>query len=393
MTLFYDTVKKLTVAVLSPPVDPALTMHLEARLRDGSAYRVSPLYVELEGYIRENRRQIQQHLDESSSNYDVASAVSVAIGSLEQSDDAQRHEMESERRVRRDLQQPVDESTLENALEVARLHRLNEDLDVMTIYSMRLVSKAFARAALRMSQCRLASTKLAATPLVDGVSLSGYSKVLRRDGLIPLDAMSFVRNTESGRQIEYERLGEIQLCGARVSETETTFVPAPGSAIEFSWRCEEIALANLHRWWGDITLPDYEGQKLVLTWEIDPRSVDDMDHFSENRSVPICTLKIPADRRLASGERVFSAPSACFRLRVLESTRLQRDDVSMLYSGRIDVVSVRVDFLGLVRASARAMIPTLRDRYRRIEEQRPLMPHEVQYMEQIELLARPTCKN
>jgi hypothetical protein len=393
VTLFYDTIKKLTVAVLSRRVDPFLMMHLEARLRDGSAYRVSPLYVELEGYIRENRGQIQLHLDENSNIYDVASAVSVAIGSLEQSDDAQREEMESEHRSRRDLQQPVDESTLDKALEVARLHRLNEDLDVMTIYSMRLTSKTFARAALRMSHCRLASTKLTVTPLVDGMSLSGYSKVLRRDGSVPLEAMSFVRHTESGREIEYERLGKIQFGGARMSEVETAFLPDPGAATDFSWWCEEIALANLHRWWGDITLPDYEGQKLMLTWDIAHGSVDDMDHCSENRSLPISSLKIPTDRRLAPGERVMTTPSACFRLRVLESTRLQRDDVSMLYSGRMDVVSVHVDFLGLVRASARARVPSLRDKYRSIEEQRPLMLHEVQYMEQIELLARPTCNN
>lgn len=393
MTLFYDTIKKLTVAVLSQRVDPFLTAYLEARLRAGSAYRVSPLYVELEGYIRENQCQIQQHLSESP-DADVASVVSIAIGSLEQSDDAHRQEMEAELlQVRRDSQPPVDGSTLDKVLEVACLHRLNEDLDVLTIYSMRRVSKSFARAAWRMSQCRLASTKLSLTPLVDGVSLSGFSKVLRRDGLVPLEAMSLVKHTESGREIEYERLGEIPLGGARLSEDETTFLPAPGTAADFSWKCEEIALAQLHRWWGDITLPDYEGQKLMLAWVIGRGSVDDMDCFCENRTVPISSMKIPAEKRLAPGERFFSQPSACFRLQVRESTRLQRDDVSMLYSGRIEVVSVQVDFLGLVRASARAMIPMLRDKYRRIEEIRPLMLHEVQYLEQIESLARPACKS
>jgi hypothetical protein len=295
VTLFYDTIKKLTVAVLSQHVDPALTMYLEARLRDGSAYRVSSLYVELEGYIRENRCHILQHLSETERDYDDETAVTVAIGSLEQSDDAHRQEMEAERQVHCDSQQPVDESTLEKVLEVACLHRLNEDLDVM------------------------------------------------------------------------------------------------------SWRCEEIALANLHRWWGDISLPDYEGQKLLLSWVVEPSSVDGMDHFSENRSALISSLKIPAETRLCPGERVVAVPSVGNRLRVLESTRLQRDDVSTLYSGRMEVVSVHLDFLALVRASvrasARAMGPMLREKHRRIEELRPLMLDEVQYLEQIEFLARTTCKS
>jgi hypothetical protein len=166
-----------------------------------------------------------------------------------------------------------------------------------------------------------------------------------------------------------------------------------GAATAISWRCEEIALANLHRWWGDISLPDYEGQKLLLSWVVEPSSVDGIDHFSENRSALISSLKIPAETRLCPGERVVAVPSVGIRLRVLESTRLQRDDVSTLYSGRMEVVSVHLDFLALVRASARAMGPMLREKHRRIEELRPLMLDEVQYLEQIDFLARTTCKS
>jgi hypothetical protein len=60
----------------------------------------------------------------------------------------------------------------------------------------------------------------------------------------------------------------------------------------------------------------------------------------------------------------------------------------MSYSGQVEVVGVRLDFLGLVKASARALLPELRGKYKAIEETRPLMMHEVQYVQQMESLAR-----
>jgi hypothetical protein len=388
VTLFFDTVKKLTVAVLSPRTDPLLMMYLASRVSDGSAWQVSPLYFELEGYVRENRSQMQgkfSHDSESS-----AKLVSIAIGSLEESDRAQRREMQQDWDAKRASHDRADDATLEEVLELSRQHRLQEDLDVLSIYAMRQASKVFARVAVRMSRRRLETTKLSITPFVDGVSMAGYSKVVRRDGSIPLESMSLVRHQESGREIEYEKTRDILLIRKDVDESlsEHVFQPAPGAFSGVSWRCEEVALANLHRWWGDITLPEYEGQKLLLSWIIEPGSVDEVSQFRSSCCVPVATLKLPVEARLSRGEHRWSLPHVQFRLRVQESTRRQLDDVTMSYSGQVEVVGVRLDFLGLVKASARALLPELRGKYKAIEETRPLMMHEVQYVQQMESLAR-----
>jgi hypothetical protein len=390
VTLFYDTVKKLTVAVLSPRTEPRLMLYLESRVSDGSAWQVSPLYFELEGYVRENRNQIRGNLSNKSES--GTKLVSIAIGSLEESDEAQRREMQEDLDAERASRDRVDDRTLEKGLALASQHRLQDDLDVLSIYSMCQASKLFARVALRMVCHRLASTKLSLTPFVDGVSLSGFSKVVRRDGSIPLESMSLARHNESGREIEYERMRDILLVGMASStssewQLEPVFQPAPGACNTVSWKCEEIALANLHRWWGDITLPEYVGQKLLLSWIIEPGSVDDVSHFRGSCCVPVSTLKLPGEARLSRGEHRWSLPQAQFRLEVLESIGKQLDDVTMSYSGRMEVIGVRLDFVSLVKASARALVPDLIDKYKALEETRPLMMHEIQYMQQVESLA------
>lgn len=289
ITLHYDAVKKVTIAVLAPcqnRVDSeAVNAYFQSRVADGTAYIVSPLYYELEGFIRENLSWIRKALPDLT--HQTESSVSVAMGSLEESDDVQRRKMLDEKEASNrnthhrlrvasagavgtsspDLRGDggglvVDADWFEEVLEIARLHRLNDDLDVLSVYFMRQTSKSFGRVAARIAFHRLQSqTSLALTPLVDGVYISGYSKFVRRDGL-PLHHIHTTRYLDSGRAVEYQRCLDIDLNGAsgssavRSSTNECLvglagkFAPSEASDPYFDWKCEEVSLANLHRWWG-----------------------------------------------------------------------------------------------------------------------------------------------
>jgi len=407
ITLFFDSVKKMTVAVLASPCplrgDALLSTYFQSRVRKGTAYSVSPLYFELEGFVRENLFDIRSNLRDMRLD-----SVSVALGSLEESDEAQREELLSEERASNirtfhsaeDSSAVFDVGRLEEILEIVRLNCLNEDLDVLSIYFLRLTSKAFGRIAARIARHRLQSaTQLTLTPFVDGVSLTGYSKFVRRDGA-SLETIHTVRHSESGRAVEYERSQDIDLfavppvpqdvSGPGSSSVMGRYAPANLVDNCFSWKCEEVNLANLHRWWGDVSLPDYVGQKIVLTWKLQPGSADAIGLHAETGEdllINLAALRLPVQTGPPRGVREWPLPQASITLNVVESAPTQLDDVAVSYTGRIRVEGARVDFPCLVRAAAKLVTPRLRDGYARIQDHRPLLPREEDYLAQVERAA------
>ena len=422
VTLFYDGVKRLTVAVLArATASSGLQRYLDGRADQGSAYQVSPLYYELEGYVRENLFEIRKQL--SSQNDDATgccdeSSVSVAIGSLEESDQAQRQELqekaEEASRTRSQGCDAVDAHTLEAALEIARLHRLNEDLDVLSIYFLRQVSKVFGRVAVKIAHSRLRSIQLVAIPYIDGMMVSGYSKAVRRDGT----PMKLVRHSEGGRLVEYEECAAIRLLPIGTPVACGQYAPSsPTTEGSFSWQCEEIALAQLHRWWGDIAPPDYVGQKLVLSWEAGgaddvvtlshPSLDDDLssnpppDDRNVHSLVPVAVLRVPptstgsGPAAAADGARVLLRHGRCVRaqLRTVPtdparwSPSSSSGSMSTIYSGTAVLERVDLAFSDLVRGAARRALPLQRHQCQEIEETRPLLVGEASYLCQLESLA------
>lgn len=366
VTLFFDGDKKMTIAVLSERLDN-LSLYFQRRVEQGTAYQRSPLYYEMDGYVRENWTKIQKEgLG--------AHSVSVAVGSLKASDDAQREQLTTERR--RGMRKTVDGELLEQALDIASLHRLKDDLDVISISCMRQASKAFSRVALKLARRRLLDTTLIIRPFVDGISLNGYSNFVRGD------ATGLVCCSESGRAVEYCQRQDILLSSS--SGGEEFFKPGPGTNSELSWECEELALANLHRWWGDIAIRDYVGQKLILYWKLDPSHPDYIDNKC-SRIVSLSALRLEA--KPSKGVQTWPMAQSSICLDVIESRATSIDDVTMSFAGRLHVSQISLNFTSLVGASARGKLDSLRKGHERIEESRPLLEHEIEYLLEVERAA------
>lgn len=294
VTLFYDADKSLTVAVLSKAIEP-LSVYFQCRVEQGSALQRSILYYELDGYIRENYSKIHRQ-----SGFGPE-AISVAVGSLEASDEAQKKKLEEERRAAMERlhhngeNKRINDETFEKVMEIARLHRLNDDLDVLSVYFLRQVNTTCERIAQRIAQYQLSHTTLVLTPYVDGVALSGYSNFHRgmvvddnvdennsfHRGMVVNDNVDESNNTnvvggrqegsaqprrhhsshhrpqlvqhrEFGREIEYRQCKDVLLTSSL--KDPGVFSPTQGSdqdTAQFTWDCEEMTLAVMHRWWGE----------------------------------------------------------------------------------------------------------------------------------------------
>jgi hypothetical protein len=368
--LSYDGDKKLTVAVLSQQLD-GLSVYFQCRVEQGTAFQRSPLYYELDGYVRENIYRIR-HL-KCSGLHDT----SVAVGALEESDTAQIDELLTERQKK--LNGRIDNGLLEQALDICRLHRLDDDLDVMSIYFMHQASKVFRRVANKLAAKRMTDTTLVLRPFCDGVWSAGYSSFARER------STQLVQHVESGRSIEYHQADDIILsCSDAATQMFAPVDPSNATKAEIAWDCEELALANLHRWWGDIAVSEYIGQKLVLYKKLHPNHPDFQDNNCSN-TVNLATLRLDAEP--PKGVRTWPMLLSNITLEVLERRLIKMDDVTTKFAGRLRVTHVHLDFTNLVRATARHSINRLKKKFARIEERRPMLEHERQYLQQVRDLA------
>jgi len=371
VTLFYDSEKNLSVAVLSRKTE-SLEVYFQCRVARGTAFQRSPLYYELRGYVRENLLKIRRH------EGFFPHSIVVALGALESSDRAQKSELMEEhwQRLRQRhgqrLENRPDPILLENVLEIARLHRLTEDLDIMSLYFMRRTSKLFGRIAAKISRDKMQKISLKLTPFVDGTVVSGYSRFVRRS------SSRLVHANESGVMIEYEKCNEI-VCDAIAPGV---FVPR-GSSPHFSWQCEEIALANLHRWWGDIVIRDYVGHKLVLSWLVDPSSADAT--LFKHDYVPLTVIQLEASPK--TGRRSYVASLARITINISASSSSSvLDDVTFSYNGNATVEKIDLEFLCLVRACARSLIAKLMTE-NQLRLERPMLDHEIRYLAHVKQAA------
>ena len=349
ITLFYDSDKRLTVAVLSRAADP-LTVYFQCRVQQGTAYARSALYYELEGFVRENHNQLRKVTA-------CRFVLTVALGSLEASDEAQQQELLEEQQQQVEVCEPFDR--LEEVLEIARLHRMSDDLDVLSVYSMRLASKSLGKVAAKIARQQLERATIVVQPLVDGRTLGGLSHFIR-----PSPAP--LRRTNDA---EYCERPSLELVHFR----DGSFVPRGESA--FSWDCQEVTLGTMDHWWGDIVQRDYEGQRLEVGWK------------TGTNVVPLSSIRLEANPRV--GENELQTSLVRVRLDVKHSDLQEVDHVTMAYRGKAILQSVQLGFLCLVRAHARERLTAMREHHREVLETRPLLPQERTYMKLVEDLA--TC--
>ena len=454
ITLHYDEDEHCCVAVVSHPLDP-FEVYFERLVQQNIAIRITPFYFKLRGYVRENYYRIRRQEYSGDADDDMikfgSHLVNIAVGALAKSDYAQKAELESAILAKRKQQQPPLQSygpRLEDVLEIVRLHRLGDDLDIMSIYCLRLVNKCIGQIASKIAKERIQTSTLTVNPLVDGCTLSGFSVFRRRrqrrrrrrpsqqqhdhddedpenhfhDNAINPFHTTIIQGDDR-KLVEYSECEKIILEAAEDDDERTTchghnidggggstggselgvFRPTKDSFNDFSWNCEELSFATLERDWGDIAIHEYVGQKLLLFWNLPPVDalllVQDSGSSrdgssllqlttttSSRKSLPLANLGLNAAPR--KGNRTWRTPMVDFNLDIISSDAVQVDDVTVSYSGRIRLENVRINFACLARAYARNLELVLKNQHEQILETRPLLDHEIAYRQLVSDVAK-----
>lgn len=361
ITLFFDSERSLTVAIISHRLDP-FVLYLEERVFEGTARRKTMLCYELDGFIRENLSRLK---NQERFGYHL---VEVAVGALNESDAAHRKVLERDLIQRRPAA-PFER--IEECMEICRLHRLGEDLDVLSIYMLGRTCKSLKRVANAMVKTRMEGTRLLVSPLADGCILAGYSVFRRREN------MCTIVQKEHGRFMEYSACDTIECA----SQAPGRFAPAIGSISDFEWNCEELSFQNLERGWGDVGVREYLGQKLVVSWLCGAVDIAHNSEKANGESISLASYRLSSSQK--RGTKKFEKRFFTFEVFVSRSGCNEIDDVTVSFSGRCSVVQIKIDFLCLLRAYARTFEPCLKAQYAKIQENRPLLEHEKAYLKEV----------
>jgi hypothetical protein len=360
VTLFFDTVQQKTLAVLSCRLDP-FVKYFDSLVDKGCAVCKTPYLYELDGYVRQNLYYLTETTattkndkdddddddkEQQRQNRTIAvfgsHLVKVALGAMEQSDQAHRDMLESQHlcrhRHRHNCCQPQlcsNEKThstklLDDVLDVCLLNGLADDLDVLTLHCLQRTNRKLREISSSIIKKRLAQTQLVVSPLVDGCYVAGYSvfrrshagrtTVMEREhggrmveyavcppilckmsthhrGTAQCNAhhtfsQSNVildgdgdddgdENDDSASRVEPQPTEKIDICSSQTDHSlnQLRFCPSESTNDRFDWACEELSFANLEREWGDICVHEYIGQNIVVYWR---RSKVDIIHHREN---------------------------------------------------------------------------------------------------------------
>jgi hypothetical protein len=378
ITLFFDSEKSRTVAILSFRLNP-FTTYFERRMKEGSAISKSPFYYELDGYVRENLHQLREKNDLFGDHL-----VKAALGALKESDDAQRAVLEQAHRTRKHATRSFE--MLEEVLQICRLHRLSEDLDVFSIHCMQKTNKMFRRIANPIAEQRMRDCQFVVKPLVDGHFISGYSVFRRARG--NGTPRHTVIEREQGRMVEYA------VCPSIVCHEDSPgrYLPCKEQQIgdvtassEFSWGCEELSFANLEREWGDIGVNEYIGQKILVQWRRNSVDIPGDGRFSTTcADLPVFDLRLTYTAQKPEILQ-FSAPLFRLKLDLKRMNAIQVDEVTVSFQGNARILECNTNFMFLVSAYARSFRHALEEKHEQILKTRPLLRHELSFLKEVQM--------
>jgi len=447
ITLYFDVDKNCTVAVLSCCLDP-FKKFFDQCVKEGNAVWISPLYCELNGYLRENLYRLQHQ-----QRYFGRHLVDIAMGALNDSDVAQRSQLEEahihqyqRRHHRYDFQRGASLNTvsisspsvktsakgsqdierLEIVLEICGMWGLGDCLDVLSIYCLIRTSMVFRKLGIGMAKNRVKECNLVITPLVDGHVTSGNSLFRRVN-----TNLQTILQREEGHFVEYamcssilyrqqgdkressttEKKNEKSLCGSFCPVTYSNdfsdqnpqsnkYYDESSNSTDFSWACEELSYANLEVQCMKSGLQEYIGQQVIVQWRCD--DVDNpTNHVTKDASTKSASasffqptksglpaLRVKIDRaRQNSGIAKFSVPHFHLRIDIRKSLVAQVDEVTSFYEGEAKILECRTGFLFLVAVYARSLLPRLVEKYQQIKEMRPLLQHEHTFLEEVQQAA------
>jgi hypothetical protein len=425
ITLFFDEITQCCVAVLSQPAHGVCNVYFQCRIEQGTARKHSELYYVLDDFVRPQYTLIRHALQPH--------PVHIAVGALENSDEAQKATLEQKRyeiqqrrhclsKYKTSLQpqaqtQDISKSLLPKVFDVALLYRLVDDLDFVSLYCLGQTSLVFRSIAIRAIRQKRMTLQLEIAPYVDGSKELGYSRLIRTD------ESNLVQHMESDQSVIYRKVPSIQLeyyCHPTreidkssssssllsSSSSRHTYRPTTTATIDdddiantrmFTWSCQEVALAQIHSWW--VAECEYVGQKLVVQWRNASSSGSNQQqhhhhHQSNNTATFAMDSIITLDRiRLEAGPRRGvgtwrGSNGATITLNVVESQTRALDTISLQYSGKAEVKEVHVPFMVLVRAQAKVQWPQLSAQLTKVQQHRPLLTHELAYGKLVQSLCK-----
>jgi len=370
--LSFDTDKMVTVASLSD-ADNRVFQYFKDQVKLDQVRRLDDLTYELHGFVRENftRLKLLKCLD--------SVVVRVCQQSLDASDAAYKKVHAPSITQSKHAAKSFDR--LEEVMEIVRLHWLDNDLDLVSVYCMMKSCKVFQRVGGRIARRRLASARLSIHPHVDGCGLSGISQFIRPhpNNALPQTTIYY----EFGRPVEYVTCEPVavEYESKTSASLRALFATTDNSSASFQWNCEELVMANLVE---GIPVREYAGQKLCLCW--DPDKVDQVAS-----SHPATTLKLGETHieTVPSHQTLVRHMACCnMTLHINKNEAVQTDEVTVKYSGSAEIVTAEVQFQALVRALAMQMELVIRQEQNKIQETRPLWDCEISYLAEVRAAAR-----
>lgn len=414
ITLKFDAVTG-TTATMSHRLDPFVRCLHNI---DGAWPHSATIY-HLNGYLRTNDTALR------SQNCFGGHLVKVEPGSMEASDAAQAAELEKEERERDNKRPRVNSDDQDGDTEPFNMMEEVMDIvldnmqnDPVTLFCMRLVSKQFHKIATSTASKKLEKLDLSITPLVNGISRYGDSKL---DGYneetfgvgswcdgIPDEIWEYSK--KENVSLIYQPPNETGIAGG--------YYPINSEATTFDWNSGNL-LRDLEEDddedheqsdWAEYA---YYGQSMRVFWHpsqedaVNPPERTDFYGLRAEPSLGVLVDELHLLRPPNCGNVTKSRKHCTINYEVLESNASQTEEDedaeeegsdeegSVLgktsryieYSGKIKLGSVKVDFGFLVQAHACQLKNELSRKYSSILQERPLTHTEKEYEKLIAVAA------
>jgi hypothetical protein len=442
ITLSFDAESKVTTATISHRLDPFLAYfearlanetawpdpflaYFEACLANETAWPQSETTYQLDGYLRQNMTDL--HAQRFGSHL-----LKVAPGALEASDAAyvqeEQERKDTNTRATKRARIGSGGSTetfdrMEEAMDIAVLHRLQQDLEVdpLALHCMRQTSKMFHKTATAIAVRKIESLDLALTPLVDGMERHGDDK------FDSYHDACFVSDPMGEYIVAYTMRDKVPLVFKKEDGKEGAFEPAAGTrADEFIWHSTLLEDSSRYECSSEGVLDcadDYSGQLMRVYWHPGNDDLVTPPERIGNYGQPLPSLgvllaELDVEYNPEKGTTTERRNGVCLEYAVLESSReeyvgedadesyygddgddennshgddcderrQQEKRVYITYKGKIKIKKVNVDFGVLVKAHAIQLFRKLKRANAQIEKERPLTEKEKNYA----LLVRAT---
>lgn len=414
ITLRFDVTTKSTIAHLSHRLDPFLH-YMDGLVEEGTARPQSASEYKIDGYLRPNVTLIRSH------DGFGRHLVKVEDSELDASDAAQRAELEEQEARGRAAKRPrkTEEGEEEDlnaeglaaaAMDAVMKHQFQDD--PLTLFCLRQVNKSFKKSAESVASTKVKTLDITVTPLVNGTQrfgsgrLDGYDpETFRDDGF-----------DEYANIAEYTKREKILLDFQHAETGDGGYNPTNTDAATFAWdsgKLDRESDPEDEDWSETAEYSEYAycGQMFRVYWhptDSDPvKSPVHSVFYGQQKSFGVLIAEFPLSNRCEAGITNISHSGVTLSFDVLESNVSKTEEEMSGYetdeeaedggrrvvkyiqfSGRIKLISVKVDFSVLVGLHASQVRRELLRRYERITKERPLTTTESEYLEFVRVASK-----